>query len=718
MLPWRSWTLFSFLVGSLAFAHVITAILAAVGSAHRSTAWRVQSIASLVFLAYVTWNVVASGITIAVLYGGLGQGVAVGLTACWAIVVLLTVPLSVWGLASTRRSRRRGRVRSAAAVILVAGVVGLWSAVADGRAEAAITVPLEQLVQATKAGVRSGAAPSGGEVSLATSEIAACQQVPGPGVVTAIVTYAVAGPVRPQPVVRCLQAPTVAEAIDRLDDQVAAAVAGTPLKIDWVSAVSRWPSLPPVVDGLFLRPGIDGACAGARCLAPWQLLAEDVFTTHAPLDPVPELRFGVDLEALRARLAGELNGDEGGVLRRIETLSMARDSHGRWRVLRRMRTPVALSRETVNNAAQAAQEHIVSAQAQDGRFRYLLDPFTGRVSFRGFSVPRQAGTTMVLCELGDEQPAVDTAIEKSLAMLATLEQQHGDLSALFFPAGKNARRVSLGTTALSLIAFASCRDRVGSEHDALMGKMARFLLAMQREDGGFHPKFHMRRGQPLEGPEPMFAGGQAVLALVLVERHALRDNSAAFPRAPELRTAIDRAMDYYTTQYWPHFAGQFFYLEENWHCLAARAALQHHRDAAYEQFCLDYVEFKRRLILDEDSRVVDDFVGGYGFGNVLPPHNTAAAGFGEALAAAMAIREARGTERVADRESMALVLRFLLHHQWRDENCFACTDDHPVAGAWSENMASPQIRIDYVQHAWAAIGHGGHMLDLVARGPT
>ena len=40
----------------------------------------------------------------------------------------------------------------------------------------------------------------------------------------------------------------------------------------------------------------------------------------------------------------------------------------------------------------------------------------------------------------------------------------------------------------------------------------------------------------------------------------------------------------------------FFFFEENWHCLAARAALAHHRRDDYERFCLDYVTMKTRLL--------------------------------------------------------------------------------------------------------------------------
>ena len=66
-----------------------------------------------------------------------------------------------------------------------------------------------------------------------------------------------------------------------------------------------------------------------------------------------------------------------------------------------------------------------------------------------------------------------------------------------------------------------------------------------------------------------------------------------------------------------------------------------------------------------------------------------------------------------DDEAMRLALRFLLRQQWDEVSCFACVRDQHVLGGFAEHLASPHIRIDYVQHAWAALGHGGRELGLV-----
>lgn len=78
----------------------------------------------------------------------------------------------------------------------------------------------------------------------------------------------------------------------------------------------------------------------------------------------------------------------------------------------------------------------------------------------------------------------------------------------------------------------------------------------------------------------------------------------------------------------------------------------------------------------------------------------------------MAIKEVRGESDPADEHRMRLAIRFLLHQQHDPVNCFACTKERSMVGGMGEHSGSPFIRIDYVQHAWAAMGHGGRMLGL------
>ena len=59
------------------------------------------------------------------------------------------------------------------------------------------------------------------------------------------------------------------------------------------------------------------------------------------------------------------------------------------------------------------------------------------------------------------------------------------------------------------------------------------------------------------------------------------------------------------------------------------------------------------------------------------------------------------------RAKMREVIGFLLRQQWTEANCFACAPHRTVLGGYSESMSAAEIRIDFTQHAWAALGHGG-----------
>lgn len=713
VLPWHSWTLFATLTTIVGVTHGITALLAWIGSGFRAKAWRIQSLVAFVYLGWLTWNLVTSASTIAALYGGLGRGVAVALGLVWCIAAFVTVPLGAWGLAVTGGLPGRRRVASGTAVVVVGVLVGSMHARAraDSIATSDEVSDRAKILASLTAAMPSkrGDAPTTPR-SLMTTAAAQCKKAPSEVPVTLIATWLHAPDGDASVVHVCLQNNTLAKVQAMLAKRLEGKAAPGPIALDVITATDPLEHVAPVVDGMLLRPGIDGVCEGERCLAPWQLLALDAFNTNKPLPVIPELRFGFDPRQLRHAMGLEpTTGVEG--LVRIETASFVADAQGELHALHRLREagPV-LDAENLRAGKVAAERYILSAQGEDGRFEYRLDPFIGKISYSGFSLARQAGTTLVVCELAEDRERAREVATAALQMLVSTQRRHDDIAMLFYPAEKEVKKIGLGDTALATIALLSCRDLVGPRFDADIDAMTRFLLAMQRPDGGFHPRFDLVTGAPEPGPDPLYAVGQAVFALSLLE--AAEPKDVAFVERDTVRKAVETAMTYTATDYWSGFARDFFYMEENWHCLAARASLGHHRHDGYEQFCLDYVHYKARLILDEHDLVVDDLVGGYGFGNVLVPHNTGSAGFGEAMSAALAIAQARGLAWPEEEAALRRALAFLLHHQWDEINTFATSAPHPVAGGFSEHMGSPHIRIDYVQHAMAAMGHGARVLGM------
>ena len=598
--------------------------------------------------------------------------------------------------------------------------------------------------------------------SLLTSEPIACVPDPEGSDAVAVVTYLAPlskdrpsedRPSRMAPVEavsRCIRA-APAELGRAIVLQVRDEAQRGPVKIDVLVALAPLRSRNPLLDMLAVRPGLDGICDEQRCLMPWQAVAANLFIANEPLPWVPDFHFGVSPVALRHALGTEVPAevrrwdreqrnpkrlarleDKGKAtpkptdaaswlqldgLSRLETRSYVFTDDGRLiRLVRVHERDVELTRTRLEHARELAERHIARAQTRDGRFRYTLDPFTGKQQTSRWNLPRQAGTTLVMCELGRDADRTAKVAARSLAFMAKRGRESGDL--LAFTVSSKATRASLGSTALPAIAFFRCREHVGPKHDRVLADITRFLLTMQRENGSFFPAYDLEGGHTIDGPEPMYAGGQAVFALSLAEKLVLAEPELAdpehgvgLPDAARLHEAIERAIAYYTGPYWDTFLRDFFWLEENWHCLAARASLEHHRNPDYEQFCVDYMAYKSRVVLDEHSRVAPEFVGGYTMGNIIVPFNTPAAGFAEGMAAAMAIKQARGEDITAERALMRKAVEFLVRQQWNEDTCFACAPHRTVIGGFSESMAAPEIRIDYTQHAWAALGHGGAYIE-------
>jgi hypothetical protein len=648
------------------------------------------------------------------LHGHLGSGVFPALLALWTIAASLTVAPALWAAWPLARSALVRRVLSIAVPLALAIAVGLVAhshslarptATAAGERELdemmlrAALSPLVQLAPRLPL-------PPGRTPPLATVAPAKCGMSPELTPVTLVATFVERR--RRLPQTRCFQGAELGSVVGELKKALLRGALRGPLELELLSGWQRLSNRHPWLAGFALRPGLDGVCHEASCALPWQLLFDGAFSTYRPLRFIPDLQFGVAPDALRQRLAAPPGPGVAG-LTRVTTRSFALDlaaADPELTPLSRMRRrDVAVNEQTLARAERDAEAYVLGAQLPDGRFRYTLDPMTGEADARGFNLARQAGTTLVLCELGS--PESRSAVQRSLAAYEPFARERDDLRALTTdPASPHAR---LGESALPLVSMLACAQSDPASLHPLVAGLSRFVLRLQRADGSFAPALDLNDSRVLPGPEPLYAAGQAVMALVLLERRQQIHPTAALPGFDEVHAAVERAMQYVANEYWTHPLRDFFFLEENWHCLAARAALGVHRHAGYEKFCTDYVRFKSRLILSEQDGVDPDFDGGFGFGNLVPPHNTGAAGFGEALGAAIALLEAADQPAAAEQRLLVRVLAFLLRQQWSRENCFACATPL-VEGGMSEHTHSALTRIDFAQHAWAALGHGRRAL--------
>lgn len=745
-LPWPSFTVFAVLAGLTAAGHVVTATLALVGSRHRGMSWRLTSLLSLGLLGYFTYAAIGSGLYVNLLYQGVGTAIFAAAIAAWCVGVLFLLPLSLWGIAKTGGlfRRRRGAPRAVGAgtaivggVVILAFAAATEASTARGRSHLDATAPqLDDLVTLEMATlpVLAAAAPASAP-SLFVSTPVDCPTRPhATDDVTVFVTYLAADLTAtsdkedkaekgrkadkggkavdegPALVARtaCLSHPDEAGALRAARDHLQANQATGDAVIDVVISSRELPDAGPLLGPVVLKPGTEGTCDGARCLLPWQLFGLDAFTEAANVSAL-QAELGVTADALRKRLGVELGKGFVGLDAITTRTYFVRGSDRSTTRYEHLRAgPRRLDPETVDEALEDAAGFIVSSQIKDGRYRYTVQPFDGAVSFSNFSVPRQAGTTLALCDAANHSSKAKASAKSSLKFLVSLLQTKGELGGIIYPRGKKVD-APLGSTALTLIALLSCRDLVGHDFDETITKMLNTLLLMQRDDGGFMPAWSPATGAPIPGRDPLYAAGQAVFALVLWEGA----EGEGLPRPAGLRAAVDKAMAYYAGPYWDIPLRDFFYLEENWHCLAARAALTHHRRDDYERFCTDYMTMKMRFIQSPTSGADEHHVGAYAFGHVFPPHHAASAGFSEGLAASIEIKRARKEATAKEEQVLRWSLAYLLRHQWRTDNCFMCTKKIRIVGGFSENVASPIVRIDFVQHAMSGILHGGRALGLV-----
>ena len=150
----------------------------------------------------------------------------------------------------------------------------------------------------------------------------------------------------------------------------------------------------------------------------------------------------------------------------------------------------------------------------DGRYTYVYDADTDTVPL-AYNDVRHAGVTMALYQAagrysdGEALRAADVALGWMEGRLV----RHEGWSALV----GEGDRAKLGASALMLVGLAERRLATGDVgHDDLMRELGRFIVALQREDGGFHVAWLIPEGGPDREGTSIFYPGEALWALALL----------------------------------------------------------------------------------------------------------------------------------------------------------------------------------------------------------
>jgi hypothetical protein len=159
-------------------------------------------------------------------------------------------------------------------------------------------------------------------------------------------------------------------------------------------------------------------------------------------------------------------------------------------------------------------------------------------------------------------------------------------------------------------------------------------------------------------------------------------------------------------------AGQFFFLEDHWTCMAVDAGWDRlpppHREP-YARFCDDFIAFLGRTQFQEGDAIVDaqpDFLGSYGFSPFLPPHATPVGSRSETTLSTLSLQRRRGLPSAVverTRRQVERGMEFLLAHQIDDDAAYLATDPERARGGFYMSDVARHVRVDFVQHTSSAM---------------
>jgi hypothetical protein len=522
-----------------------------------------------------------------------------------------------------------------------------------------------------------------------------------------VAAYAAAGPVivegwnKGARVLRHVGSPSVAATMDEVGPSMRAAgkethwtvtvpLAEGPLirGVPWLSALN----LVPMREGLVARMGSE-----TRYLTPAELTATGRYDTGVVVRWIPDLSFGIDLEALVGELAEQLAVpssalDDFGAVRRFSAVTVTEAPYP-------SRTPVTA--ETVRQAAVDAAEFLLRHQREDGVYTYLYDGHEARSRRARYNLPRHAGSTYFLAQMGHlgSMPEAREGAIKALTWLRKRRMRHCGAPSRWCVGASSDRRVAIGSSALTVVAAAEVLEAGDDPLARLMVvRLTDFLRSQQREDGELMHVYDFRKRKPVD-VQYMYYSGEAAFALLKAYR-VLGDER-------NLRAA-ERLMKHLTGAGWDFPGSRYHYGEEHWTCIAAGEARGLIDNTEALEFCRRWAHYGRVLQYDAGQTPWDS-EGGYGVGPFLVPRLTPAGSRTEALVAIYQAAKERGAETGELRTLIERGLGFLLRWRWAPGPAYLLADPTAAYGAVPGTPVDAVVRNDYIQHAgsswirWASI---------------
>ncbi len=188
----------------------------------------------------------------------------------------------------------------------------------------------------------------------------------------------------------------------------------------------------------------------------------------------------------------------------------------------RPRTPTriadSLSLQQVRRAVALAAAYLEQACDGNGRFAYLVDTESGEV-LSSYNIVRHAGAIYALAMLNRvhaDSKAVNTMVRATNFVRANYLAPDARSSALAVwsrPPPAN-RKAELGAVGLGLVALSGVEQaRPNAVPLAELQSLAKFVLFLQKPDGGFYSRYFADKGLDSQW-QSLYYPGEAVLGLV------------------------------------------------------------------------------------------------------------------------------------------------------------------------------------------------------------
>ena len=508
---------------------------------------------------------------------------------------------------------------------------------------------------------------------------------------------------------------------------------------------------PELLTSLALVPGLDGIGVDLdgreALLTPDELIAGDLLTGR-PLLPGVDVELGLDVGGALRSLAAKA-GVSAREWRRVphhlfrfrcdEIVEPVDPTHAPLRVVRgHLLDGPPLTAANMMAAARRGGEYLLGHEHPDGTFDYEYFPVADAnlPEGAGYSLPRHAGAAFYLAELfaATRDDRFRDGAARALRWLKDRPPPGCDRPDLACVG--DSSHVEIGSASLTLLAAVEYHRGTGDEEFQPWAlRLAQFLLAMQKGDGDFCHLYDAERGERDEHTVLLYFSGEATFALARLANDLVDPpppaaaGARAFlqraidepSRAPaRYVTAVDRALDHLTGAAYAHLAGQFYFGEDHWTCLATDEAYDFLSDGGrrdrYGDFCEGFAAFQRRAQFTDGSGPVEaqpDLRGAYGFTSLIAPHATPVGSRSEAIVATLRLARRRGHEAAAREIATQLRdgFRFLLDRQLTPDAAWMMPRPDLVDGGWLMSDVKPMIRIDFVQHAGSSLLTGAGVLE-------